>query len=351
MQIDALGYPSDPLDAAQTAASADRAGFDRFWIPETRSDPTLAVALAAQPAPRIGLATGIAVAFARNPMSLATAANDLQLITAGRFTLGIGSQVAAHITRRYNMPWSHPAARMRDFIAAIRAIWASWDTGERLNYQGEYYSNTLMPPFFNPGPNPHGNPAIFLAAVGPHMVRVAGEVADGLLCHTFTTERFLRETTLPALEDGRARSGRTPEEVQVSVAPMVTIAGADGPDPADLREIRRQISFYGATPGYRAVLDLHGLGGLADELATMARAQRWDDMPDAIEDSVLDLFAIVGTPDQVFTEIATRYGQLAQRVCLNLTTATNTRWKKLLPVARRRFKDITRTTRLATSQT
>jgi probable F420-dependent oxidoreductase len=303
----------------------------------------VAVAVAAQPAPRIGLATGIAVAFARNPMTLATAANDLQLVTSGRFTLGIGSQVAAHITRRYDMPWSHPAARMREFIAAIRAIWTSWDSGDRLDFRGKYYSNTLMPPFFNPGPNPHGNPQIFLAAVGSHMVRTAGEVADGLLCHTSSTERFLRETTLPALRDGCARAGRSIDRVQVSVAPMIALAGPDGPDPAELAEIRRQIGFYGATPGYRPVLDLHGLGSLADELAGMARHNRWDDMPALIDDSVMQLFAIVGTPETVFTEAAKRYNRLAQRVCLNFTTTNGHQWDQLLCLARKSFEHTART--------
>src|SRR5579884_266331 len=208
MKVDAMVYVSAAPDAGPAAAAAERFGYDGFWTTETQADSLIACAVAAPATERVDIGTGIAVAFARNTMTVAVQANDLQLISRGRFLLGLGSQVRAHIQRRYSMPWSHPAPRMREFILAIRAIWKAWETGEKLDFRGDFYQHTLMTPFFNPGPNPHGNPKIILAAVGPKMAEVAGEVADGAFCHVLGSERYLREVTLPALERGAARAGR-----------------------------------------------------------------------------------------------------------------------------------------------
>src|SRR3954453_772916 len=211
MQIDIGGYAARVDEAAQTAVRAERLGYDGWWALETKHDPFLGCAVAAERTERGLLGTQIAVAFARNPMTVAVQANDVQALSGGRFVLGLGSQIKPHITRRYSMEWSHPAARMREFVLAIRAIWDTWATGARLDFRGEFYTHTLMTPFFNPGPNPHGNPKIWLAAVGPLMTEAAGEVADGMLCHGFSTERYLREVTLPRLEAGRAKAGKTLE--------------------------------------------------------------------------------------------------------------------------------------------
>jgi probable F420-dependent oxidoreductase len=201
------GIGFDLAKATEAAREAEAAGYDGIWSAETSHDPFLPLLLAAQATERVELGTGITVAFARNPMTVATVANDLQVASRGRFLLGLGSQIKAHITKRFSMPWSRPAARMREFILAMRAIWDSWSTGDKLDFRGEFYTHTLMTPFFNPGPNPFGPPKVFLAAVGERMTEVAGEVCDGLLAHGFTTERYLREVTLPG---GVARTSRSP---------------------------------------------------------------------------------------------------------------------------------------------
>jgi len=228
VKIDAplgTGYALDTVK--DFAVAAERDGYDGVWTIEAQHDPFLPLVLAAEHTERLELGTGIAVAFARTPMSLAYVADDLQRMSGGRFILGLGSQIKPHIERRFAMPWSKPAARMREFITAIRAIWRSWETGEPLRFTGEFYSHTLMTPFFSPGPNPHGNPPVFLAAVGEVMTRVAGEVADGLLVHGFTTPRYLAEFTIPKLEEGLAASGRTRADTEVTHAGFVATGASE----------------------------------------------------------------------------------------------------------------------------
>ena len=214
-----------PLDLETAAVAAEQAGYDGVIAPETQHDPFVALALVARATERITLTTGIAVAFARNPMTTAMAANDIQLISQGRLILGLGSQVKAHIERRFSMPWSQPAARMREYVEAVRAIWEAWQTGERLKFQGEFYSHTLMSPFFDPGPNPHGTPPIWIAAVGEGMAETAGRVADGVIGHGFTTRRYLTEVSLPAVKRGQDAAGREAGSVGYSVSPFVAIGG------------------------------------------------------------------------------------------------------------------------------
>ena len=290
-------------------AQARRAGLDGVWTTETSRDPFLPLLLAAERAPGMTIGTAVAVAFARNPMTLAATANDLHAMSGGRFVLGLGSQVAAHITRRFSMPWSAPAARMREFVLAMRAIWNSWQTGERLHFTGEFYSHTLMPPLFRPEPNPHGSPPILVAAVGPKMTRVAAEVADGLLVHSLTSERYLREVTIPLIGERRA---------QFTVSyPGLVATGADEPGlTAAIAKVREQIAFYAATPAYRAVLELHGWGDLHTELHRLSRRGDWGAMTGLVDDAVLDAFAVVGEPAAAGAEIARRYSGLADRFTL-----------------------------------
>src|SRR4029077_19233224 len=203
---------------------AESWGYDGWWAVETQVDAFLSAAIAAERTDRVEIGTGIAGAFARNPMAVAVQANDLQALSGGRFVLGLGSQIKPHITRRYSMEWSHPAPRMREFVLAIRAIWSAWETGEQLDFRGDFYTHTLMTPFFDPGPNPHGNPKIVLAGVGPLMTEAAGEVADGLLCHGFSTERYVREVTIPALQRGREKAGRSADGFEIS-APAFVVTG------------------------------------------------------------------------------------------------------------------------------
>jgi len=314
VKVDAGGYFSSIDEAGVAAVAAERAGHDGWWATETQIDPFLACAIAGERTERLEIGTGIAVALARNPMTVALGANDLHALSSGRFMLGLGSQVKPHITHRYSMPWSRPAARMREFVLAIRAIWNAWATGAPLRFRGEFYTHTLMAPFFDPGPNPYGNPRIMLAAVGPLMTEAAGEVADGLLCHPFSTERYLREVTLPALLRGRARAGGTLDGFEIG-GPSFIVARDSGAEIAEATDaVRQQIAFYGSTPAYRGVLELHGWGELQDELNEMAQRGEWQRMPEVIDDDVLRTFAIVGTPEEAIAEIQRRYGDLVTRI-------------------------------------
>lgn len=313
MKVDStIGF--DPSRAADAAREAEALGYDGIWSVEASHDPFLPLVQAAGCTEKIQLGTGIAVAFARNPMNLAVMANDLQAISKGRFILGMGSQIKAHITKRYSMPWSHPAPRMRELILAIRAIWAAWaQPEERLRFRGEFYTHTLMTPVFDPGPNPYGNPPILLAGVGEHMTEVAGEVADGLLAHAFTTSRYLREVTLPALERGATRVGRSRQDLEISY-PGFLVTGRSGAERDRARKaVTEQIAFYGSTPAYRNVLALHGWNDLQPRLNTLSKRGDWEGMGRLIDDEVLDAFAIVAPLEEIPGRVATRFGGLVDR--------------------------------------
>jgi probable F420-dependent oxidoreductase len=300
--------------AAKVAVEQEERGYDGVWSAETSHDPFLPLVAAAQATESIELGTGIAVAFARNPMTLAQISWDIQAASKGRFILGLGSQIKPHITKRFSMPWSRPADRMREMILAIRAIWASWNDGSKLDFQGDFYTHTLMTPFFNPGPNPHGDARIFLAGVGPRMTEVAGEVCDGFLCHGFTTERYLREVTLPALEEGRRKAGKTLEGFEIS-GPMFLVTGRDEKEmAAAAKGVRGQIAFYGSTPAYRPVLELHGWGELQTELNGLSKEGRWAEMGDLIDDDMLNAFAVVGSPDEAARALRDRWAGTLTRL-------------------------------------
>ena len=308
------GIGLDPSDAVQTAKRAEEDGFDGVWCAETGHDPFLPLLLAAEHTERVELGTGIAVAFARNPMSMAVVANDLHNYSKGRFMLGLGSQIKPHIEKRYSMTWSHPAPRMREYIEALRAIWGAWNTGEKLRFKGDFYTHTLMTPMFDPGTNPYGTPKVFLAAVGELMTQVAGEVADGLLAHGFTTERYMREVTMPALDRGLQRSGRSRADIEISYPAMVVT----GTDDAELRKasaaVKAQLAFYGSTPAYLPVLALHGWGDLHVELNRLSKRGEWATMAQLIDDDVVDAFAVVAAPDEVPAALVRRFGDLVTRI-------------------------------------
>jgi probable F420-dependent oxidoreductase len=313
MKVD--GGIAGGLDKAAAAAARQEArGYDGVWVAETSHDPFLPLVMAAQDTVRVDLGTSIAVAFARNPMTLAQVSWDLQAASHGRFVLGLGSQIKPHITRRFSMPWSHPAPRMREMILAIRAIWACWNDGTKLDFRGDFYQHTLMTPFFNPGPNPHGDARIFLAGVGGLMTEVAGEVADGFICHGFTTQRYLTEVTLPALEKGRAKAGKPMDGFELS-GPMFVVTGRDEDEMAAAATgVRRQIAFYGSTPAYRGVLELHGWGDLQDELNRMSKEGRWADMGTLIDDEMLATFAVVAPLDEVAGKLIERWSGVLSRL-------------------------------------
>jgi probable F420-dependent oxidoreductase len=306
-----LSFRSD--DPGAEARELEIAGYDGAWSAETGHDPLLIVAGAATATTTLELGTGIVVAFARSPMITATMANDVQLLSRGRLLLGLGSQIKPHIEKRYSMPWSHPAPRMREYILAMRNIWSCWNEGTALNFRGEFYRHTLMSPFFNPGPNPHGAPKVYLAAVGELMTEVAGEVADGLLVHPFSTERYIREVTLPALERGLAKSGRESKDFPISFSGLVATGDTDEQFADATKRVRGQIAFYGSTPAYRGVLELHGWGDLQSELNTLSKTGEWEKMGELIDDDVLHTFSVVAAPNEVGAEVRRRLNDVISR--------------------------------------
>jgi probable F420-dependent oxidoreductase len=317
--------------AAESARDAELAGYSGVWTAETSHDPFYPLLLAAGSTSTLDLGTSIAVAFARNPMTLAYTANDLQAYSKGRFVLGLGSQIKPHITKRFSMEWSHPAPRMREMILAIRAIWDCWNDGTKLDFRGDFYTHTLMTPFFNPGPNPYGAAKIFLAGVGEMMTEVAGEVCDGFICHGFTTERYLREVTLPALERGRAKVGKTLEGFEIVGPSFVVTGGNEAELEAAATGTRQQIAFYGSTPAYRGVLEIHGWGAMQDELNALSKQGKWVDMGKLIDDEILQTFAVVGEPEQIAPELHRRYGDIIQRISFYAPYKTDpSRWRGVI---------------------
>lgn len=299
---------------AAAAAQAEALGFDGIGVTESTGNPFLAAAQVAGATSRARVSTGIALALPRTPMDVAYTAWDLQALSGGRFVLGLGSQVKAHVVRRYGAPWERPAARMREHVLALRAIFDSWEQGTALDFTGEFWSHTLMPPNFRPliGPSPTlRRPPVVLAAVRERMLEVVGEVADGLLGHALQTAEGLRAITLPALERGLERSGRSRTDLEIT-AGMFVASGE-----AEWEGVRRRVAFYGSTPGYRQVLDLHGLGTLHEQLHALSRSGGWAEMPALVDDDVLDLFAVRGSdPVAVAAEIRARVGGVADRVAL-----------------------------------
>jgi probable F420-dependent oxidoreductase len=316
MKVDS-GFGSDLSKVPQTAKEVEAAGYAGAWTAETSHDPFFPLLLAAEHTQSLELGTSIAVAFARNPMTLANIGWDLQAYSKGRFMLGLGSQIKPHIQKRFSMEWSHPAARMREMILAMRAIWDTWQNGTPLNFRGDFYTHTLMTPFFMPDPAeiaPYGPPKIFLAGVGELMTEVAGEVCDGFLCHGFTTERYLREVTIPALARGRAKAGKTMDGFEI-VGPSFVVTGTNEDEiKTAAAGTRQQIAFYGSTPAYKGVLELHGWGGLHDELNSMSKLGKWVEMGELITDDILNTFAVVAEPSGVAPELSTRYGDVISRL-------------------------------------
>jgi probable F420-dependent oxidoreductase len=295
---------------------AETSGYHGLWSAESAHDPFLPLVAAAQATSTLQLGTAITVAFARNPMSLAYTAYDLQTLACGRFLLGLGSQVRPHIERRFGMPWGRPAARMREFIEAMRAIWAAWATDEKLDFRGDFYTHTLMTPFFAPSPSPFGPPTVYLAAVGEHMTEVAGATCDGLLPHPFTTVQYLRERTLPAVERGLVASGRSLEKFSISLSGLVVSGRTEEEMARATGAVKEQIAFYASTPAYYPVLELHGWGDLKHELHALSRSGApdcWKQMGNLIDDEMLEAFAIVAEPDRLGPAIAERFGDIVDR--------------------------------------
>ena len=317
MKVDG-GVGWDLTKVGAQARELEEMGYSGIQTAETAHDPFIPLAFAAQETERVDLVTGIAVAFARTPMVLAHVGHDLNAASNGRFVLGLGSQIRAHITKRFSMPWSSPAARMREFILAMRAIWANWHKGEPLQFTGKFYSHTLMTPFFTPDNTEHGAPRVFLAAVGPLMTEVAGEVADGIIVHAFTTEKYLRETTLPALERGFAKArakGEQKSRANFEISyPCFVVTGRDEQELAAAQTATsRQIAFYGSTPAYKPVLESIGAGDLQPKLNAMSKQGRWAEMGTLIDEEMVRQFAIVAEPQRIAAQMKARFGDIVDR--------------------------------------
>jgi probable F420-dependent oxidoreductase len=310
--------------AAKAATEAETAGYDGLWGAETSHDPFLPLTLAAEHSERLELGTSIAVAFARSPMTMANVAWDLQGYSKGRFIIGLGSQIKPHIEKRFSMPWSHPAPRMREFISAMRAIWDSWQNGTKLDFRGDFYQHTLMTPFFSPGPSEYGAPAVFVAAVGEKMTEVASEVADGMLVHGFTTERYLREVTLPTIDRGLAKSGRDRSQFQMSYPAFIVSGITEEQMQEAATGARRQIAFYASTPAYKGVLDLHGWGDLQPDLNRLSKQGEWAKMGELIDDEILGTFAVIGEPDSIPGQLKARFGDVIDRISFYMPYKTDT---------------------------
>src|SRR5215831_11242983 len=289
----------DPSEVATAARSLESQGFDGILSFEGQHDPFLPLAVAAEHTRRVELSTAIAIAFARNPMVCAYMANDLQLLSRGRFVLGLGSQIRPHIEKRFGQAWSKPNARMREFVQAMRAIWHAWESGERLAFRGAFYTHTLMTPFFSPGPNPYGRPPIALAGFGPAMIAVAGEVADGWIVHPLNSPAYVEAVGLPALERGLARTGRARRDVEIACQTIAMIGSTDAEIATARMKAKGQIAFYGSTPAYRVLLDHHGWGDLQPELNRMSKQGQWSEMIALVTDDMLDAIGVAGRPAEV----------------------------------------------------
>jgi probable F420-dependent oxidoreductase len=316
MKVDGGMLVDDPAEAGPLARRLEEAGYDGGFSFEGRHDPFLPLAVAAQQTERLELMTAIAIGFARNPMTLANLSYDMQLLSKGRFVLGLGSQIRPHIERRYSMTWSRPAVRMREMVLAIRAIWDCWQHGSKLDFRGELYAHTLMTPVFDPGPNPYGPPRIFCAGVGPRMTEVVGEVADGFFVHPFHTVDFLRSSSLPCIEKGLSRAGRKRESFEIAAQVILATGNSEEELLAARNGARAQLSFYGSTPAYRPVLDHLGRGELQTELHRLSKQGRWLEMAGLVDDDLLERIAVVGTRDRIPGLLTERYGGLVDRLSL-----------------------------------
>jgi probable F420-dependent oxidoreductase len=288
-------------------------GYDGAGTAEMNHDPFFPLMLAAEHSQRLQVYTSIAVAFARSPMILANIGHDLNAYSRGRFTMGLGSQIRPHITKRFSMPWGAPAEQMKELVQAMRAIWANWYDGVPLNFVGKYYNHTLMTPAFTPENKEYGAPRVILAAVGPVMTRVAGEVADGLIIHPFSNEKYIREVTLPAVEEGLRRSGRSRKDFEISYPPFIISGKDEATFEAQKLAAKNRIAFYGSTPAYKEVLGVHGWGDMQSKLNAMSKQGEWQAMGQMITDEMLNTFGVMGEPETLVSEIKRRYGDIADR--------------------------------------
>jgi probable F420-dependent oxidoreductase len=297
-------------DVPQAARRAEELGYDGLTSSQTGNDPFLPLALAAEHTERVSLGTAVAIAFPRSPTTMAHIAWDLQALSNGRLRLGLGSQVKGHIVRRFGISWAPPGPRMREYILALRAVWDCWQNGSKLNFQGDYYSLTLMTPYFSPGPIQQPQIPTYISAVNPYMFRLVGELCDGVRLHAFNTAKYTKEVALPNIEAGARKAGRKLSDIDICGGSF--LAAGDTKEEIDKAKeaCRQQVAFYGSTRSYRRVLEAHGWGDLCEELHELSVQGRWGEMNRVISDEVLAEFAIIGTYDDVIPKIKARWGGL-----------------------------------------
>jgi probable F420-dependent oxidoreductase len=313
----AVPVDANPLSGvAELARAAEAVGFAALWTPETGHNPFLPLAIAAEHTGRLGLGTAVAIAFPRSPMVTAQLAWDLAGFSGGRFMLGLGTQVRAHVERRFSAVFDQPVERLRDYILALRAIWRSFQGGARLNYRGEFYQHTLMSPFFNPGPIEHPEIPIYIAGVNSRLAQLAGELCDGFHAHPFNTARYLREQLRPQIAAGAAKAGRDPSACAVAGSAFV-ITGHDSATVERTRAfVRQQVAFYASTPTYRPVLACHGWESVGEQLSQLAAQQRWGEIAALVSDEMLAAFAVEAPPERLGAALRERFDGLLDRVAL-----------------------------------
>ena len=312
---------SAPAEIAESARRAERLGFDTSSSSETNHNPFLPLAIAAEHTENVNLRTSIALAFARSPMDVAYLSWDLQAMSGGRFALGLGSQVRGHIVRRFSMNWTAPAPRMREYIQALRHIWNAWQTGERVRFHGDHYDFNLMPPFFNPGPVAKPDVKVYISAVNPYMLRVAGEVCDGVLLHGFCTPKYTREVIIPNLKIGADRAGRSLDDIEINAGGFIITGETEEEVESKKAGVKGQISFYASTRSYESVMSTHGWEDTAARLYRMSVDNRWPEMPGQITDDMLETFAVVGTHDQIVSKLKQTHGDYADSISFDFPTS------------------------------
>lgn len=308
-----LRAPEVPFDLHSIGSDArllEEIGYDGLVVEETKDDPFVVMALAAQATRTLKLGTSVAIAFPRSPTVTALSAWTIQKLSRGRFTLGLGTQVKAHIERRYGMPWTPAGPWMREYVHAVRAVWDCWQNGTPLDVKGPHYNINLMVPLFNPGPIEHPNIPIQIAAVNAMMCQVAGEVADGIRPHPVCTPSYIEQVMMPAVRAGAAKAGRSLEGFQIGMKPLVATAATEAELVPKIRDVRARIAFYASTPQYRAAFEHLGLGDLADRLKLLSRAQRWEELPQHIDDDLLNTFVTIGTYDTIARKLCDRFGKV-----------------------------------------
>ena len=335
MKLDAgLGTEGQHLKGMdKTARAAEDLGFAGLWTSETKHDAFLPLAIAANASHQIELGTSVAIAFSRSPMETAQTSWDLQDLSAGRFVLGLGTQVKAHITRRFSMPWDRPAARLREYILALRAIWESFQTEGPLQFEGEHYRHTLMTPFFNPGPIDYPEIPVYIAGVNTRLARLAGEACDGFHVHPFHSPAYVTRTVKPAIAEGARHASRDPGQVTLATSAFVISAESKEEAVEQRESVRAQISFYASTPTYRTVLEAHGWQEVGERLGTMAREKKWREMPALITDEMLGAFVVEAAPEELGPALEERYSGLVDRVSLYLPLVPGERdafWREVV---------------------